>query len=676
MSTQETFKLKSPFEPSGDQPRAIREISAHFNSGAQHHTLMGVTGSGKTFTMAHLIKKLDQPCLVIAPNKTLAAQLYTELKSFFPENPVGYFISYYDYYRPEAYLPSSDTYIAKDSSINDDIDKMRHEATRMLFEQKKVIVVASVSCIYGLGSPENYGKKILTIREGESVSRNDFIKKLLGIHYFRNDQTFKRGAFRARGDSIDIFPSHNTDECLKVEFWQGHIEGVFITDSITGDILKQVKEITLYPNSHYVTEEKNIKTIISEIKRDLKKRLAEYERLGRLDAYHKLESRVAEDIESLRHLGFCPGIENYSRYLNGRKPGEAPPCLLDYFPKEFLTIIDESHITVPQIGAMYQGDQARKRNLIDFGFRLPSALDNRPLNFEEFMERNHKILYVSATPGKFEKEKCQGKFTEQIIRPTGLVDPRIIIKKTENQIDDLYGEINQTIEAGGRVLITTLTKKMSEELSRYYKKMNLKVTYLHSGIDSLKRLDVLNDLRQGTVDILIGINLLREGLDLPEVKLVAIMDADKEGFLRSKTSLIQTVGRAARNSESKVIFYADKMTDAMSETIKETERRRQIQQLHNEKHGIEPKTIVKSRPGNLKALHGFLEEMETGPDKVSLLVKKYKIKSEKDLTKLIIKKDKEMKKVAEKLDFEKAVTLREEVKELRILELLLREKDE
>ena len=671
--TQDNFELHAPFKPSGDQPRAILEISSHFKKGAKHHTLLGVTGSGKTFTMANLIKDLNQPALVIAPNKTLAAQLYTELKAFFPQNPVGYFISYYDYYQPEAYLPGSDTYIAKDSSINDDIDKMRHEATRMLFEQKKVIVVASVSCIYGLGSPQNYAKKILSLKKTDLISRNDFIKKLLEIHYYRSDHNFKRGSFRARGDSIDIFPSHNADEAIKVEFWQGSIENIFIFDALTGNTLKETEELSLYPNSHYVTEEKNIKTIISEINRDLKARLKEYEKLGRMDAYYKLESRITEDMESFRHLGHCPGIENYSRYLNGRPAGEAPPCLLDYFPDDFLTIIDESHITVPQIGAMYHGDQARKRNLIDFGFRLPSALDNRPLNFKEFLERNKRILYVSATPGKFEMETCHGKYTEQVIRPTGLIDPKIIVKSAENQVDDLFGEINDAIKKEGRVLITTLTKKMSEELSRYYTRMGIKVTYLHSGIDSLKRIDVLNDLRSGEVDVLIGINLLREGLDLPEVKLVAIMDADKEGFLRSKTSLIQTVGRAARNSESRVIFYADRITTSMGETIKETRRRREIQERYNKKHNIEPKTIQKSKPESLKALHGFLEDLETGPDRSTILIKKYKIKSEKDLQRQIVKKNKEMKKAAEKLDFEKAVILREEIKELRTLELTLKE---
>lgn len=670
----EYFKIHAPFKASGDQPKAIKEIVTSFKNNAKHHILLGVTGSGKTFSVANVISQLNTSSLVIAPNKTLAAQLYTELKTLFPDNAVGYFISYYDYYQPEAYLPSTDTYISKDSSINDDIDKMRHESTRMLFEQKKVIIVASVSCIYGLGSPENYAKKIITIAKNDQHSRNNFIKLLLDIHYFRSDHDFKRGSFRIRGDAVDIFPSHNTDESIKIEFWQDTVEKIFLVDAITGEIKKEITSITLYPNSHYVTEQKSIKSIIKEIQRDLRIRLQEYEKKGNIEAYQKLESRITEDIESFEHLGYCPGIENYSRYLSGRKPGEAPPCLLDYFPDDFLTVIDESHITIPQIGGMYHGDQARKKNLIDFGFRLPSALDNRPLNFSEFLSRNKKLLYVSATPAKFELETCGHKYTEQIIRPTGLIDPEIIVKTSANQIDDLYGEILKAINKKGRVLITTLTKKMAEELSSYYKKMKLKVTYLHSDIDSLKRIDILNDLRSGTFDILIGINLLREGLDLPEVKLVAIIDADKEGFLRSKTSLIQIVGRAARNFESKVIFYGDKMTYAMSETMKETNRRRQIQKDYNKKHGVTPKTIIKSVPKSLKTLHGFIEGLNHGSDKTSQLLKKHQVKTVKEITKLIRKKHKEMKKVAEKLAFEKAVVLRDEIKELKALELILGEK--
>lgn len=673
--SQDSFSLQSNFEPSGDQPKAIREIVQHFREGAKHHTLLGVTGSGKTFTMANVIRDLNKPALVIAPNKTLAAQLYTELKGLFPENPVGYFISYYDYYQPEAYLPSSDTYIAKDSSINDDIDKMRHESTRMLFEQKKVIIVASVSCIYGLGSPSTYAKKIISLSKEDPLSRSDFIKKLLGIQYFRSDNDFKRGSFRARGDSVDVFPSHNNDECLRVEFWQGEIEHIFLMDALTGEIKKELTSVSLYPNSHYVTEENNVENIVENIKKDLKIRLNEYKKLGRFDAYERLESRITEDIESFRHLGYCPGIENYSRYLDEREAGAPPPCLLDYFPKDFITIIDESHITVPQIGGMFHGDKARKKTLVDFGFRLPSALDNRPLNFEEFLNRNNQILYVSATPGKFEMEICHGKYTEQIIRPTGLIDPPIIIKKSENQVDDLYFEICKTLKNKGRVLITTLTKKMSEDLTLHYKKMGISVTYLHSDIDALERIDILNELRTGKIDVLIGINLLREGLDLPEVKLVAIMDADKEGFLRSKTSLIQTVGRAARNAESHVIFYAEKITQSMDETIKETLRRRRIQDSYNREHGITPETITKMIPKSLKALHGFLEELDRGGDKISVLIKKYQVKSPREIKKLITKKHTEMKKVAAKLQFEKAVTLREELKELRFLEMSLLEGD-
>ncbi len=671
----DSFQIKSPFSLSGDQPKACQEIVESFSKGNKNHVLLGVTGSGKTFTMANVISRLNTSSLIIAPNKTLAAQLYIELKGLFPQNAVGYFISYYDYYQPEAYIPTTDTYISKDSSINDDIDKMRHESTRMLFEQKKVIIVASVSCIYGLGSPAIYAEKVITIKENQKISRNDFVKQLIEIQYSRSDHDFKRGSFRIRGDSIDIFPSHNNHESIRLEFWQNTIETILLVDALTSEVKKEVSTITLYPNSHYVTEEKNIKTIIREVQKDLQIRLEKLKKEGNLLAYQKLEQRVMEDIESFEQLGYCSGIENYSRYLDGRKPGVAPPCLLDYFPDDFLTIIDESHITVPQIGAMYHGDQSRKKNLVDFGFRLPSAMDNRPLNFQEFLSRNKKMLFVSATPGPFELERCQYKYTEQIIRPTGLLDPKIFIKTSQNQVDDLYGEILKTVKNKGRILITTLTKKMAEELTDYYLKMNIKVTYLHSDIDSLQRIEVLNKLRRGTVDVLIGINLLREGLDLPEVKLVTVMDADKQGFLRSRTSLIQIVGRAARNHESKVIFYADKTTAAMAETIRETNRRRKQQEAHNTKHNITPKTIIKEIPKDLITLHGFLDDKgKIKTEEIKSLIEKFPVKNLRELDKLINKKQKEMKKAAKNLTFEKAVVLREEIKELKTLEFVLKEK--
>jgi excinuclease ABC subunit B len=564
------FNLSSNYQPDGDQPEAIKSICQSFEQGTTHHTLLGVTGSGKTFTMANVIAKLSIPTLIIAPNKTLAVQLFTEFKNLFPDDGVSFFISYYDYYQPEAYVPSSDTYIAKDSSINEDIDTMRHQATQNLFEKPNVIIIASVSCIYGLGSPESYADLMVTVSKGDEVARDKILRSLIDIQYSRNDHSLLRGHFRVRGDIVDILPANQNDQAVRIEFFGDEIEEISIIDALTGKLINTVDKISIYPNSHYVADRKDMKTIVKEVLTDLGIRLRELKKQNKLVEYQRLEQRTMQDVESMEHLGFCPGIENYSRYLTGKKPGEAPPTLLDYFPDEFLTIIDESHITVPQLNAMYRGDKSRKQTLVDFGFRLPSAMDNRPLNFEEFNQRSKKILYVSATPSQYELEKSNDKISEQIIRPTGLLDPEITIKPAKTQVDDLLGEIKSVTSSGGRILVTTLTKKMAEDLTDYFSNMNIKIKYLHSDIDTLERSELLRELRQGDYDVLVGINLLREGLDLPEVTLVAIMDADKEGFLRSRTSLIQTVGRAARNSEARVIFYADRITKSMKEAIDET----------------------------------------------------------------------------------------------------------
>ncbi len=661
-----SFKLSEELTPQGDQPQAIAGIVEHFESGAKHSVLMGVTGSGKTFTMANVIKRLGLPTLVVAPNKTLAAQLFTEFRQLFPESAVGFFISYYDYYQPEAYIPGSDTYIAKDALINDDIDKMRHAATQALFERRDVIIVASVSCIYGMGSPETYADLVVKIKVGEESTRNDFLRSLIEIQYTRNDTALQRGCFRVRGDVVDILPSHQKDQGIRVEFFGDEIESLAIFDVLTGKKLRSVDSLSIYPNSHYVTEREDMKGIVREILTDLGHRLREFREQGKLVEYQRLEQRTMHDVELLEELGFCPGIENYSRYLTGQPSGSPPPTLLDYFPDDFLTIIDESHITVPQIGSMFRGDRARKETLVNYGFRLPAALDNRPLKFEEFLERTSKILYVSATPAKFELEQVQGHYFEQIIRPTGLVDPQIEIRPTRHQVDDLLAEIRKTAGEGGRILITTLTKRMAEDLSNYYKDLGIKVRYLHSDIDSLERSEILRDLRKGTIDVLIGINLLREGLDLPEVRLVAIMDADKEGFLRSRASLIQTVGRAARNAEGRVIFYADKTTDAMRQCLDETERRRTIQLQYNQDHGITPQTIQKQMQPGLREIYGLTTEAGATPQKLAdSLLSEHKIKSIKDLERLIQKKTKEMQKLAAELDFEKAAEVRDTIAILR-----------
>ena len=660
------FELAGDFTPQGDQPTAIATIKSTFEEGHKHSVLMGVTGSGKTFTMANVIKELGLPTLIVAPNKTLAAQLFTELREFFPENAVGFFISYYDYYQPEAYIPSSDTFIAKDAMINDDIDKMRHAATQTLFERKDVIIVASVSCIYGLGSPQSYASLVVNIAVGEILERNKFLRRLIDIQYKRNDTALERGTFRVRGDVVDILPSHQKDQGIRVEFFGDDLEAISLFDVLTGKKLKTFESVSIYPNSHYVTEKGDMKAIVREILHDLGIRLRELQAEGKLVEYQRLEQRTMHDVELLEEIGFCPGIENYSRYLTGSAAGAPPPTLLDYFPESFLTILDESHLTVPQIGAMYRGDRARKETLVNFGFRLPAALDNRPLKFDEFLERTDLILHVSATPGKYEVEQAGGHYAEQIIRPTGLIDPQIEIKPTTHQVDDLLSEIRKAMAGGYRVLITTLTKRMAEDLSAYYKDLGIKVRYLHSDIESLERSEILRDLRKGVIDVLIGINLLREGLDLPEVALVAIMDADKEGFLRSRSSLIQTVGRAARNAKGRVIFYADRITDSMKACIDETDRRRTIQVAYNTQHGITPQTIDKKMQPGLREIYGLSSDDGHKPNAlVEDLLSEHAIKNISQLEKLIKKKSKEMQKHAADLDFERAAELRDTIAALK-----------
>ena len=665
---QNTFKLATGLTPQGDQPQAIDELVNRIQNQERHSVLLGVTGSGKTFTMANIIAQLGRPALIMAPNKTLAAQLFSEFKEFFPANAVEYFISYYDYFQPEAYVPSTDTYIAKDSAINDDIDRMRHKATMSLFERRDTIVVASVSCIYGLGSPQSYAKLVLPIKTGDQISREKFMRRLVDIQYGRNDVNLTRGHFRVRGDNIDIFPAHQRDEMLRVEFFGDEIDRVSLVDSITGSTIRVVQELTLYPSSHYVTDRTDMKQIVKEILEDLGIRLRELRAMGKMVEYMRLEQRTMHDVEMLEHLGFCPGIENYSRYLTGVGAGQPPPTLLDYFPKDFITFIDESHITVPQVGGMYRGDRSRKQVLVDFGFRLPSALDNRPLNFDEFMTRTGQLVYVSATPGNYELQSTNNVCTQQIIRPTGLIDPEITIKPVHGQVDQLYGDMREAIDKGGRVLVTALTKRMAEDLTKYYQDMGLRVRWLHSDIESLERIDILRDLRRGVFDILIGINLLREGLDLPEVNLVAVMDADKEGFLRSARSLIQIVGRAARNAESKVIFFADRVTDSMRQCMDETARRRTIQMAYNKQHGITPKTIIKTIPEDLRKVYGLTTESDDfeSPDvkKALALLEKHDLAT---VEKTVRAKTKEMQKFAADLDFEKAAELRDEIRSLKDL---------
>jgi excinuclease ABC subunit B len=665
--------VKSDFKPAGDQPRAIEQILSAFEQGLNHQTLLGVTGSGKTFTMANVIQSLNVPTLILAPNKTLAAQLYSEFKEFFPDNAVEYFVSYYDYYQPEAYIPSTDTFIEKDSAINEHIDRMRHSATRSLFDRRDVIIVSSVSCIYGLGSPESYEDMMIHISANSKMKRDDFLRELIRIQYNRSDVDFHRGTFRVRGDLVEVHPSYEEDDVLRVEFFGDFIDRISWVDPLRGLVKKEVDQTSIYPASHYVTSQDRIKSAIKEIQEELRERIDFLKKDLRYNEAERLEKRTYHDIEILEEMGFCPGIENYSRHMTGRPAGMAPPTLLEYFSKDFLTIIDESHVTVPQIGGMYRGDRARKMNLVEHGFRLPSALDNRPLNFQEFEGLTGKTVYVSATPGPYEFEKCQGNIVEQIIRPTGLIDPVIHIKPAKNQLDDLLVEVYKRVEKNQRVLITTLTKKSAEDLSDYFSRKKVKVKYLHSDIKTVERTEIIRDLRLGVFDVLVGINLLREGLDIPEVSLVAITDADKEGFLRSERSLIQTIGRAARNVDGEVILYADVETDSIKKAVSETYRRRKIQSDYNEKHGITPKTIFKKVKRGLMEVYDPTMALEDGFE-FEQLAKKYE-KQPSLLQKEINKLKKKMQKLSAKLDFEEAAKVRDEMKRLQILELEIREPD-
>ncbi|WP_252607062.1 excinuclease ABC subunit UvrB [Bacillus paralicheniformis] len=657
---KDRFELVSNYQPQGDQPKAIDQLVKGINEGRKHQTLLGATGTGKTFTMSNVIKEVNKPTLVIAHNKTLAGQLYSEFKEFFPNNAVEYFVSYYDYYQPEAYVPQTDTFIEKDASINDEIDKLRHSATSALFERKDVIIVASVSCIYGLGSPEEYRELVLSLRAEMEIERNELLRKLVDIQYARNDIDFQRGTFRVRGDVVEIFPASRDEHCIRVEFFGDEIERIREVDALTGEILGEREHVAIFPASHFVTREEKMKKAIINIEEELEERLKALREEGKLLEAQRLEQRTRYDLEMMREMGFCSGIENYSRHLTLRPAGSTPYTLLDYFPDDFLMVIDESHVTMPQIRGMYNGDQARKQVLVDHGFRLPSALDNRPLRFEEFEKHIHNIVYVSATPGPYELEHTP-EMVEQIIRPTGLLDPIIEVRPIEGQIDDLIGEIQQRIERNERVLVTTLTKKMSEDLTDYLKEIGIKVTYLHSEIKTLERIEIIRDLRLGKHDVLIGINLLREGLDIPEVSLVAILDADKEGFLRSERSLIQTIGRAARNAEGRVIMYADKITNSMEIAINETKRRREQQEAYNEKHGITPKTINKKIRDVIRATHAAEEQEEYQVKEEPKLSKMTK----KEREKVIAQMENDMKEAAKALDFERAAELRDLLLELK-----------
>ena len=651
------FELHSEYAPTGDQPQAIEKLMQGFKEGNQFETLLGVTGSGKTFTMANVIQQLNKPTLILAHNKTLAAQLYGEMKEFFPNNAVEYFVSYYDYYQPEAYVPSSDTYIEKDSAINDEIDKLRHSATAALSERRDVIIVSSVSCIYGLGSPIDYQEMVISLRPGMLKDRDEVIRKLIDIQYVRNDMDFKRGTFRVRGDVVEIFPANATDTAVRVEFFGDEIDRITEFDALTGNVKARLEHVAIFPASHYVVAPEKMEKAICAIEEELKERVEWFKREDKLLEAQRIAERTKFDIEMMRETGFCSGIENYSRHLSGLKPGEPPHTLLDYFPDDFLMIVDESHITIPQVRGMYAGDQSRKTTLVDYGFRLPSAKDNRPLNFDEFESHISQMLFVSATPNVYEGEHELLR-AEQVIRPTGLLDPEISVRPVEGQIDDLISEVNKEIEHGHKVLITTLTKRMAEDLTDYMKELGIRVRYLHSDIDTLERSEIVRNLRLNVFDVLVGINLLREGLDIPEITLVAILDADKEGFLRSETSLIQTIGRAARNSEGHVIMYADKLTDSMRLAIDETERRRKIQMAYNEEHGITPKTIQKAVRDQISISKKVAaEELKLEKDPESM--------SRKELEKLIGEVTKRMKKAAAELDFESAAELRDKLIELK-----------
>ena len=646
------FNLKSDYKPRGDQPYAIDKLSKGIEAGDHHQILRGVTGSGKTFTMANIIQNVQRPTLVLAHNKTLAYQLFTEFKEFFPDNAVEYFVSYYDYYQPEAYVAATDTYIAKDSSINDEIDKMRHSATMALFERRDVIIVASVSCIYGLGDPIEYQKLVVSLRPGQEISPEDVMRKLIDVQYVRNDVEFTRGTFRRRGDILDVFPAGFDQKAIRFEFFGDEIDEISEFDSLTGKVTARISHAYIYPASHYATSSEKTEKAIITIEEELEERLAELNSENKLLEAQRLEQRTKYDIEMLREIGFCSGIENYSRHLSQRPAGSRPYTLIDYFPEDFVLMVDESHVSIPQVGGMYEGDRSRKQNLVDYGFRLPSALDNRPLKFDEFEKLINQAVYVSATPGPYEEEKTHGKMVDQIIRPTGLLDPLIEVRPTANQIDDLIEEVHATIAKKERVLVTTLTKKMAEDLTTFLTENGIKVRYLHSDIKTIERSEIIRELRLGEFDVLVGINLLREGLDIPEVSLITILDADKEGFLRSETSLIQTIGRAARNSEGRVIMYADTITGSMRKAIDETERRRAIQEEFNEEHGIVPTTIKKN----------IAEIIQITKKKEEEEIEEF---SKDDIETILINLEAEMYKAAEELDFERAAALRDQIKSMK-----------
>jgi excinuclease ABC subunit B len=658
------FKIISDLKPTGDQPQAIDKLSDGIIKGLPHQVLLGVTGSGKTFTMANVVERMQKATLVIAHNKTLAAQLYNEFKELFPENAVEYFVSYYDYYQPEAYLPTTDTYIEKDSSINEQIDRMRHSATNSLFERNDVIVIASVSCIYGLGSPEAYHGMLLFLEKGQHIERNEILRKLVDIQYERNDFDFQRGTFRVRGDVVEIFPASHESTAIRVELFGDEIDAISVFDPLLGTPLNSLDKTAIYPNSHYVIPESRMKSAVDGIHEELRERIQQFRKTNKLIEAQRIEQRTMFDLEMIQEMGYCHGIENYSRHLSGRAPGEPPPTLLDYFPKDYLLIVDESHATIPQIGGMYNGDRARKQTLVEFGFRLPSALDNRPLNFQEFEERVHQTVFVSATPADFEVEKSGNRIIEQVIRPTGLTDPTISIRPVKGQVDDLLNEIRKHAESHERVLVTTLTKRMAEDLTEHYKELNVKVAYLHSDIDTLERVDIIRDLRMGKYDVLIGINLLREGLDIPEVSLVAILDADKEGFLRSTRSLIQTMGRAARHVNGEVVLYAEKITDSMRNAINETNRRRTVQEEYNRKYNITPVSVKKNIQAALRTV--YEQDYFTVPiaaEEAGEYVQTVNIPQ------FIASLDKQMRAAAKALDFETAAELRDKIRSLRQREM-------
>lgn len=671
-SFKKNFQLVSELKPSGDQPKAIEQILENFEAGLKHQTLLGVTGSGKTFTMAHSIAALNQPALVLAHNKTLAAQLYSEFKELFPNNAVEYFVSYYDYYQPEAYIPSTDTYIEKDSAINEQIDRMRHSATRSLFDRRDVIIVSSVSCIYGLGSPEAYEGMMIQVVSNTQMKRDHLLRELIRIRYQRNNVDFSRGTVRVRGDNVEIFPPYEEERAVRVEFFGDFIERVSWIDPLTGQVLEELDQIGIYPGSHHVTDEENLNRAIKTIQEELRERLVQLNKEMKPLEAQRLEQRTYYDIEMMEQMGFCQGIENYSRHMTGRGPGEPPPTLLEYFPKDFVTFVDESHVTIPQIGAMYRGDRARKMTLVEHGFRLPSALDNRPLNFQEFERMMDKVVYVSATPGTYELQKSEGVIVEQIIRPTGLIDPIVEVRPVKHQVDDLLKEIRERVKKQERVLITTLTKRSAEDLTEYYENLGIKVKYLHSDIDTLERTEIIRDLRLGVFDVLVGINLLREGLDIPEVSLVGITDADKEGFLRSERSLVQTIGRAARNVNGRVILYGDTVTESMRKAMNETDRRRRIQQEYNEAHGITPKSVVKKiKDGLGEVFDGTVATPLQGENKAGAIIRKFGHEPDKiqgEIEKLRVR----MKELSSNLEFEEAAKIRDEIKRLQIVELNIR----